>query len=200
MTHLIRYVDVLGDGNCFYRAFFKAALSKRLLKLVIKALSMRGRTPPPHCCDVENDFITFVRTCLSHVVLAQDRRIRKVFENIWDVLIGFASASQDSITDFCVWSGFPDWISHYFIHTNVVRWTFSDFVSDAADSVLLNGVFAGNIDLVMLNLILTDIDVCIICHTSLSAFPSIPRPRDIYLLLVNFNHYRTVVYDSQGGE
>lgn len=213
--------DVAGDGNCFFRALYKAAESRGMLRVVGGAFqssesgdcfessdtnsqtsSRRFRTTPK-----EDRFVKCIRNFLSVSIRINKTyrdRLERMYELTREIIVknGFED-NPTAIRKIGLDYGYPDWVTSYFIHTPESRTNLQRFIQACEVQVKKDGTYAGNMDVSLVTQALRKVHVELVIRTDQdqdksTMFPMYPEDDTLYLFLKNGNHYNYMEYDASG--
>lgn len=178
--------DVLGDGNCFYRALYNAALRSGLLKRVIKKLhtsSACARNLPQKNGFAETSFVHFARQCIACYVM-QDTKQTSITRSVYNNLVQLKKTDKPTYRE--VLSGFPSWFRHLF--STRLPQCYERFQSRYAAKVAQFGNWVSEIEVRVCMHILRSIPFEIKNDTKLANL----QDGTIYLVNVGEYHYKYI--------
>lgn len=183
--------DVRGDGNCFYRALFQAARSGGCIGRVWRAFRVSSRrVPRPVCYEQDEDrFVALARERLSEMLAHSPQYLECAFVVMCQSI---HQADRGAVRDIGISYGMPDWVTTYFVN-NKAPYHFERFVKACRLNVLVDGSFAGNVDVLMCQAILNRMHLSVFVRRD-NDFPTTPAVNTMYLRLVNDNHYNWMKY------
>lgn len=171
--------DVKGDGNCFFRALYKSAMSTNN---VMKILKQMNRYEPHDGTDItEEAFVAWIRRSLASYM--RSSRGRATLCNIYDNLKSIRTESK--VTYVAMLESFPAWFSQKFRRLPA---TFEAFQKRFTKYVSRSGYWVSEIEVRMVLDMFRNVRIQI-----LNALPSSKTSLDptvMYLLNEGEFHYK----------
>lgn len=191
-THYPIQRNVAGDGNCFFRALYKAAESRGMLKVIGGAFqssesgscfesgstntnttrisqasslhSTQSRTNPK-----EDRFVKCVRNFLS-VSIRLNPMYRERLTHMYQLMREAITENQfqenqNAIREVSMDYGNPDWVTSYFVNTSESDTSLEGFIKKCQTQVQKNGTYAGNLDVSLVTLALRKVGVDLVIRT-----------------------------------
>lgn len=184
--------DVVGDGDCFYRALYQAAAAGGLSKTVMERFILRGRNchaAVMGLADPEKAFCVCARKAVAEYSVHDTGFIEALTQEFTVNLQQFVEAKDvDAVRRVGVRESLPDWLTKYFVDNKMRRHAYDldEFIAACFSNMQIPGLFVSDHDISQVAKILRPV------HVNISIFntPSHPDPRTLYLRRVNNNHFQ----------
>jgi hypothetical protein len=163
MEENVEIIDVLGDGDCFYRAIYGYCLVNDLLDSILfpcfnfnidhNNRSFVERKKLKNNLE-EDTWILNIRKYISNSILS-DHRCRLQVEKTYNYLINLDIENDDIIYYSLIENTFPSWFVKKFPNlTTIKRTSKDDFINFIADSIKIKGNWAFQLDYDLVNILL----------------------------------------------
>lgn len=195
--------DVYGDGDCFYRALYKASVARGILPQVMGTFRQAGNTSclatVRQNTTVPRDAELFFCKC-ARKALAFHMETSMLFPTMAEFMFNDITrelpAGVNSAAIYKIGTdrlGQADWVMKYFMDTPSEVYSLPAFIMACKVNIQKPGSYASELDVALCAELLNPVGI----YISLHSVPSVPAARTLYLKQVRGNHYNWVDYPSQ---
>lgn len=200
-------VDVRADGSCFYRALFGALVHDKLLPSALRCLGI-GHHALVHALQMNEDsFVRTVRTCMQRMLRDPNERelsiIAHQMELMQEQCVYDVPVTVDEYQEAGRILQLSDWAVPYFsmTHARLHARNVDDFRKECANQVVHADLWAGTLDVGLLNEVFGREGIRIVVWSRYDVFPSRPESGHVYLHMLiregQGDHYNWVRYEAK---